>query len=252
MRSASTRTATSSGSSPTPQACAGRFRAVAASERYIFYAHTCGLENQPEVRAGEAPREKPICYFGVSRYTRDGKHAPFPGGQTRFKNMVAFREAHDNHGLIPRGVAATDKVLFVADTAFDRIKVINPETMKISREFPAPRPSRLAIDPSGDVWAICGGGKCVASYSPDGKLRLEALPLPAGAVPEGLGFDREGRLLVVCDATARVSNQSTPSTSGKDAAEAHGVPRRRGRHVRGPRARQGRPVAVRRPDRRGL
>jgi sugar lactone lactonase YvrE len=172
--------------------------AVAASEQYIFYAHTCALEDQPEVKAGEAPREKPICYFGVSRYTRDGKHAPFPGGQTRFKNMVAFREAPDNHSLIPRGVAATGKVLFVADTAFDKIKAFDSETMKLVREFPAPRPGRLAIDAAGDLWAICGDGKRVASFSPDGTLRLEALPLPADAVPQGLGFDREGRL-IVCD-----------------------------------------------------
>ena len=172
--------------------------AVAASERYIFYAHTCGLENQPEAKAGEALREKPICYFGVSRYSRVGRHAPFPGGKTRFKNMLAFREAPDDHALIPRGVAATDKVLFVADTAFSMIKVIDPETMKIIREFPAPRPGRLAIDSSGDLWAICDGGKRVVGYSAGGKLRLEELALPAGSEPVGLGFDHEGRLLV-CD-----------------------------------------------------
>ncbi|MHB1556365.1 MAG: NHL repeat-containing protein [Isosphaeraceae bacterium] len=172
--------------------------AVAANDRYFFYAHTCGLENQPQPRAGEAQREKPICDFGVSRYTRDGKHAPFPGGKTRFKNMLTFREAPDNHALIPRGVAATARALFVADTAFDTIHVIDPETMKIRREFPAPRPGRLAVDGRDNLWVICEGGKRVASYSADGRLRLEALPLPAGSLPAGLGFGHEGRLLV-CD-----------------------------------------------------
>jgi sugar lactone lactonase YvrE len=172
--------------------------AVAANSRYLFYAHTCGLENQPEAKAGEALREKPICYFGVSRYTREGKHAPFPGGKTRFKNMLTFREAPDNHALIPRGVAAAEKLLFVADTAFDAIKMIDPETMETIREFPAPKPGRLAIDPAGDIWVICEREGRVASYSTDGKLRLKALPLPTGAVPAGLGFDGEGRLLV-CD-----------------------------------------------------
>ena len=33
---------------------------------------------------------------------------------------------------------------------------------------------------------------------PKARLALEALPLPAGSVPDGLGFDRDGRLLV-CD-----------------------------------------------------
>ncbi len=172
--------------------------AVAANDRFLFYAHTCGLENQPEARAGEALKTKPICYFGVSRYTRDGKHAPFPGGKTRFRNMLSFREAPDNHSLIPRGVAASDRQLFVADTAFDTIRVIDIETMKILREFRVPRPDRLAVDARGDLWVICEGGKCVASYSADGKLRLKALPLPVGAEASGLGFDHEGRLLV-CD-----------------------------------------------------
>ena len=172
--------------------------AVAANDRFFFYAHTCGLENQPEAKAGEALNAKPICYFGVSRYSRDGKHAPFSGGKTRFKNMLAFREAPDNHALIPRGVAANDSALFVADTAFDTIKVIDPETMERIGEFPAPRPGRLAIDADGNLWVICEGEKRVASYSADGRLLLKALPLPAGSVPSGLGFDHGGRLLV-CD-----------------------------------------------------
>jgi hypothetical protein len=171
---------------------------VAANKRFIFYAHTCALENQPEAKAGEVLREKPICYFGVSRYTRDGKHAPFPGGKTRFKNMLTFHQAPDNHALIPRGVAASARILCVADTAFDTMKVIDPETMNIICEFAAPKPGRLAIDPASHLWAICDGGKRVATYSADGRLRFEALALPAGSVPDGLGFDRDGRLLV-CD-----------------------------------------------------
>jgi hypothetical protein len=172
--------------------------AVGANERYLFYAHTAALENQPEAKAGEVLREKPICYFGVSRYTRDGKHAPFSGGKTRFENMLVFREAPDNHALIPQGVAADGKSLYVADTAFNAIKVIDVESMQPIREFPSPRPGRLAIESTDGLWVVCDGGNRVASYSADGKLRLETLPLPTGAVPAGLGFDRGGRLLV-CD-----------------------------------------------------
>ncbi len=172
--------------------------AVAANERYLFYAHTCALENQPEARAGEALRKKPICYFGVSRYTRDSKHAPFPGGKTRFKNMLAFREATDNHALIPRGARASEERLYVAEPAFDAIKVVDVETMSLIREFPVPKPGKLTIDTAGNLWVICDGGARVASYSADGEVRLEALRLPVGTVPDGLGFDRDGRLLV-CD-----------------------------------------------------
>ena len=141
MKSASTKTAIVVGQLPDTHMRAGF--AVAASERYFFYAHTCGLENQPQAKAGEAIREKPICYFGVSRYTRDGKHAPFPERQDPIQEYAhSIREAPDNHALIPRGVAASDRTLFVADTAFDSIKVIDVETMEFIREFPAPKPGR--------------------------------------------------------------------------------------------------------------
>jgi hypothetical protein len=172
--------------------------AVAATDRYFFYAHTCAMENQPEARAGEVMQKKPVCYFGVSRYTKDGKHAPFRGGVTRFGNMFALRSFPDEHALVPRGVAAGSNLLFVADTAFDVIKVIDVDTMTLLREFESPDPGRLAIDPAGNIWVICDRGKRVASYSTTGKLRLAALPLPAESVPSGLGFDRDGRLLV-CD-----------------------------------------------------
>lgn len=172
--------------------------AVAAAEKYLFYAHTCAREDQPEVEAGEAPREKAICEFGVSRYTRDGKHAPFSRGKTRFKNMLSFRQAPDNHDLIPRGLATDGKTLYVADTAFDAIKVVDVETMTVIRAFKAPRPGPLCLDKAGNLWTICDGRKRVACYSPGGDRRVEVLAIPSGAVPNGLGLDREGRLLV-CD-----------------------------------------------------
>ena len=171
---------------------------VAADDKYVYYAHTCALENQPEARAGEAQREKPTCRFGVSRYTRDGKHAPFPGGSTRFKNMLAPREAPDNHALIPRGLALAGGTLYVADTAFDSIKVVAAETMTVAREFAVPKPGKLAVDKAGNLWVACDGGKRVACYSPEGAELVKALALPEGAVANGLGLDRDGRLLV-CD-----------------------------------------------------
>ncbi len=90
--------------------------------------------------------------------------------------------------------------------------------MEIIREFPWPIPGRLAMDSAGDLWAICEGGKRVASYSADGKLRLEALPLPTGSVPNGLGFDGQGRLLV-CDNGPR--QQVHAFDIKENAAEAH-------------------------------
>jgi len=122
--------------------------AVAVGGGYAWYAHTSVREDQPEVKAGEARRDKPICFFGVSRYTPGGKPAPFADGKTRFKNMLVLREGLDDHGQIPRGLATDGKRLFIADTAKDRIVVVDGATMKVAREFAAPKPTRLALAPT--------------------------------------------------------------------------------------------------------
>ncbi len=171
-------------------------KAVAASEKYLFYAHTCVRQDQPGVRSGESRRDVPICLFGVSRYTIDGKAAPFPGGKTHLKNMVVFREAPDNHDLIARGLAADGKLLFLADTLQDRIRVFDVETMAPVRDFAAERPERLALDRSGNVWAIRSGGKAIASYTAEGEAREAAVPLPPSAIATSLGFAPDGRLVV--------------------------------------------------------
>jgi SMP-30/Gluconolactonase/LRE-like region len=171
-------------------------KAIAASGKYIFYAHTCVREDQPGVGAGEARRDVPICLFGVARYTADGKAAPFPGGKTHLKNMVVFREAPDNHDLIARGLATDGKLLFLADTLQDRIRVFDVETMASARDFAAERPERLALDRSGNVWAIKSGGKAIASYSADGKAREIEMSLPSSSIATSLSFAPDGRLVV--------------------------------------------------------
>jgi len=171
-------------------------KAVAASGQYVFYANTSVREDQPEVKAGEARRDKPICYFGVSRWTLDGKVAPFPGGGTRFKNMAVFREAPDNHDLIARGLATDGKSLLIADTTGNRIRVLDLETMQPVRDFAAEKPERLALDAAGNVWTIQSGGEKILSFTADGKPRDIAVPLPAKSVATSLAFAPDGRLVV--------------------------------------------------------
>ena len=178
-------------------------KAIAAAESYIFYAHTCVREDQPEVAAGEARRDVPVCLFGVSRYTTDGKAAPFPGGKTAFKNMVVFREAPDNHDLIARGLATDGKLLYVADTLQDRIRVFDVATMAPIRDFAATMPERLALDRSGNVWAIQHSGKTVLSFTPGGKARDVSVPLPEASVATSLGFAPDGRLIVTDNGPAQ-------------------------------------------------
>ena len=171
-------------------------KAITATDSHIYYAHTCAREDQPEVKAGEAPREKPICLFGVSRWTRDGKHAPFEGGVTRFKNMTVLQEALDNHDLIPRGLANDGKLLYVADTTADRIRVLDLESMKPLRDFAAVRPERLTVDKVGNIWAIENGGRRIHSYTNEGRQHHDACELPDGVIAASVGFAPDGRLMI--------------------------------------------------------
>ena len=58
--------------------------------------------------------------------------------------------------------------------------------------------AHLAIDRAERLWVTVETNARVAAYAADGSLLVDALPLPQGSVPNGLGLDREGHLLV-CD-----------------------------------------------------
>jgi len=181
---------------------------LAVGGGYAYYVHTTAREDAKEVKAGEAPSEKAICYFGVSRYTLDGKIAPFEGGKTPFKNMLSFREAPDNHDLVPRAAVTDGKTLYVADTAENRIVVIDTATMRIVRAISAPRPNRLALSPTGEIWLLSGGGFGAEVYLYDApapvvykvgtgdRIIPVNLPLPAGAKASSLTFASGHRLLI--------------------------------------------------------
>jgi hypothetical protein len=180
--------------------------AVAVGGGYAWYAHTSVREDQPEVKAGEARREKPICFFGVSRYTLDGRAAPFEGGRTRFRNMLVLREGLDDEAQIPRGLATDGRSLFVADTPRNLIRVFDCATFEQVREIPVERPTHLTLSPKGDLWVLSGGHfeaqafdpgaqpAKVLRLSPGDKLETVVLPLPANAQPSGLSVDPKGRL----------------------------------------------------------
>lgn len=182
--------------------------AVAVGGGYAWYAHTCAREDQPPVKAGEARSDKPICYFGVSRNSLDGKPAPFDGGKTSDGNMLVLREALDDHALIPQGLAANDQLLVVADTARDRVLVLDVATLKQVREFEIKKPMRVALAPDGAIWVLSGGHFEVQDFDPqaapakifrvaEGRDPVEIeFPLPAHAQPSSLAFDNQRRLLM--------------------------------------------------------
>lgn len=181
---------------------------LAVGGGYAYYTHTAAREDAKEVKAGEAASEKSMCYFGVSRYTLDGRAAPFEGGKTPLKNMLSFREAPDNHDLIPQAAVTDGKLLYVADTAQNRVVVIDTAEMKIVRDISVPRPNRLALSPTGELWLLSGGGFGAEHYRYDapaaeifrvrtgGRIEEAALPLPTGSKPSSLNFVSEHQLLI--------------------------------------------------------
>ncbi len=171
-------------------------KAAAAAGDYVYYAHTSVREDQPAVGAGEARRDKPICLFGVGRWKKDGSVAPFPGGQTRFKNMAVFREDLDNHDLIPRGLATDGKLLYVADTVAGRIRVLDAISMEPRSDFAVEMPERLALDRTGNLWVIPAGGRRILSFAPDGTPRPVNVPLFEDTIATSLSFSPDDRLIV--------------------------------------------------------
>ena len=182
--------------------------AVAVGGGYAWYAHTSMREDQPQVKAGEARTDKPICYFGVSRFTMGGDPAPFPGGMTRFRNMLVLREGPDDEAQIPRGLATDGKRLVVSDTPANKVRVFDCATLKEARSVQVDRPTHVALAPNGDIWALSGGHfeaqafdphaapAKIVRISPNGQVHQVSLPLPAGAQPSSLAFDPKGRLFV--------------------------------------------------------
>jgi len=55
---------------------------VAANSKYIFIAHLQGEKYPPKGKS----------WIGVSRYSKDGKPAPFEGGRGKFKWMLIIQE----------------------------------------------------------------------------------------------------------------------------------------------------------------
>ncbi len=171
-------------------------KATTASSKYIFYANTAARPDQPPVKAGEAPREKAICYFGVSRFDLTGRPAPFPGGQMPERHMAVLREDLDNHDLVPRGLATDGVSLFLADTLSNRVVVFDAESMKQLRSFPVDHPERLADDAQGRLWIIPTGGRSVRAFKTEGVPLNQELPLPPDGIASSVAAAPDGSLLV--------------------------------------------------------
>lgn len=132
-------------------------RAVAVDANYVFYA-MC--------QDGQANNQQ--AYGGISRYTRDGKAAGWPGAVNR--NRLAL---FPGSKTFPTGLAIHAGVLYLSDPLAGRIRCFDTTTMVESSGFACANPGRLAIDSAAphDLWVIDTVANQVRRIGRDGRDR---------------------------------------------------------------------------------
>jgi sugar lactone lactonase YvrE len=128
----------------------GGGRAIAASNSYIFIAHSQG--NEGGGLKGEQYPPAGKTWYGVSRRNRDGSHAPFEGGRGRFKDMVVLHESETPRQVL--GMATHGGKLFVSDTTQHEVKIFDAASMKSTGSFPVDFPQHIAADAQGNLWIL--------------------------------------------------------------------------------------------------
>ena len=213
--------------------------AVAASETYLFIAHSHGNEGG-HLKGPQYP-PKGFEWFGISRRHLDGSHAKFPGGKGRFGDLLVLHEADPKSGAHVRGLAADGKNrLYASDAHAGEIKVFDAETMALAASWKLPRPRQLAFyssrglprpregkeegtentlprapkpagggeaqKPAGgedSLWVLQAGDGAepprVLRFSPDGQPLPQQIAFEKGVVPTALCIDRKTGHLLVTD-----------------------------------------------------
>lgn len=178
---------------------------VAANRRYLFLAQTVGNEGGGLVAADTWPA-KGLVWSGVSRRTRGGGAAPFPGGKgghgdTLRGCFLPLAETREGTATALGGLAADDTHLYLSDAAAGEVAVYDPETMTRRRGWPLPRAGRIALAADSTLWIIqrgdAGHRPRVVHRTGGGASLGEAIT--DVAAPSALGLDSRGRLLVADD-----------------------------------------------------
>ncbi|MBD2682081.1 MULTISPECIES: hypothetical protein [Nostoc] len=167
----------------------GGGKAVTANNKYIYIAMTQGsIGNTKEDYPAEG-----TSWHSVRRYDLSGKPAPFPGGRGWDKSMLIVSNKSEVTGL-----AIVGSELYVSDSAANRIRVFDTETMKEIRGFSVANPGAIAVDKQKNLWIIQnknGGnpGK-ILHYSLSGKQ----LPQQIADIiePTAIAINPQGKLLV--------------------------------------------------------
>lgn len=177
----------------------GGGHSVCANEDYLVIGQSLGNENG-RLRGPDYPPEGKT-WYGISRRTTLGRHAPFESGRGRFQDMLVLHEVPDGEPAHVPGLAI-DKTgrLYVSDPLKDQVLVVDLKTMKPQSAVRLARPRQLAFDPSGRLWGIqaAGSNEPARVVLLQGQVKKGAhwLEFEPEVQPSALAFDPLGRLLV--------------------------------------------------------
>ena len=132
-------------------------------------------------------------WYCVRRYNLSGKPAPFAGGRGYDKSMLIVSTSAQVTGL-----ANVGSELYVSDSAANRIRVYNSETLAELRSWPVDRPKQIAVDTQSNLWILQAKDATnppkILHYSKTGTLLSQKITDVVD--PTALAIDPQARLLV--------------------------------------------------------
>ncbi|HTJ95778.1 MAG TPA: hypothetical protein VL424_21990, partial [Pararobbsia sp.] len=184
--------------------------AIAVNSRYVYASASIDNEGGNLVGRGDYP-DKGRRWSGVTRRNIDNvtQGIAFAGGRGNAGNSMArsfliVDEVEDHVDAGIRGLAADDRMLYVADQFTNEIRTYDAVTMQAGASWQAQKPGALALAPDGSLWAVLdiqSPAPQIQHYSATGTALHDKIDLPDGAVPVSLAFDAKGRLLIADNGT---------------------------------------------------
>lgn len=163
--------------------------AVTANGKYIYAA----MQQEPSGKPGEDYPADGTKWYCVRRYNLSGSPAPFPKGRGWDRSILIVSQSGPVTGLANAG-----SELYVSDSAANRIRVYNTETMTKLRNWEFTRPGQIAVDSQGNLWIIqakdASNAPKILHYSKTGTQLPEQITDVVD--PSAIAVDNQGRLLV--------------------------------------------------------
>ncbi len=176
--------------------------AVAVNSRYVFFGQK--VENEGgHLQDSSTWPPRDADWFGIGRRLRTdlAKVAPFAGGKggkgnTLKGGFLVINEVPHGTAAAVAGLCATEDRLYVANPSDSQILVFDAETLTQLAVWSVPDAGQMAVGPDGWVWTVQSGRRLLG-LPPGGDLAsARIVELPNDAVPGGICFAADGRLLL--------------------------------------------------------